>query len=171
MCVCMYMCVCVCAGIYHSHPLPTPWIAPNLTNPTPGLHMPCQNKTAWHATYQCRGKTFIFAHTHMHEHMHAWTHTHAHTHTHTHTHMRTHTHMHTHMHVCACVCACVCMCTLCMYVLCYVYATCVYGTHLSIDGTRENTKSVQTSAIKAAQQCSAAFIQHISLLSSCYLDL
>ena len=82
-------------------------------------------------------------------------------------------------HVCMCVCmgTCPCVhvfvhvCALCMCVLCYVYATCVYGTHLSIDGTRENTKSVQTPAIKAAQQCSAAFIQHISLLSSCYQDL
>ena len=40
---------------------PTPYPPPNLTNPPPGLHMPCQNKTAWHAIW-CRGKTFIFAH-------------------------------------------------------------------------------------------------------------
>ena len=29
------------------HPLPTPWFAPNLTNPPPGLYVPCQNKTAF----------------------------------------------------------------------------------------------------------------------------
>ena len=48
-------------GIYHSHPLPTLWFAPNLTSPPPGLHMPCQNKTTWHAIW-CRGKTFILPH-------------------------------------------------------------------------------------------------------------
>ena len=48
-------------GVYRSHPLPTPWFAPNLTNPPPGLHMPCQNKTTWHAIW-CRGKTNICAH-------------------------------------------------------------------------------------------------------------
>ena len=75
------------------------------------------------------------------------------------------------VHMCVCVCPCVhVLVHVCICVLCYVYATCVYGTHLSIDGTRENTKSVQTPAIKAAQQCSAAFIQHISLLSPCYQD-
>ena len=76
------------------------------------------------------------------------------------------------VHVCACVCMCVlyvCMCAcMCMCACKYVHETSVYGTHLSIDGTRENTKSVQTPAIKAAQQCSAAFIQHNS---SCYQDL
>ena len=40
------------------HPLPTPWFAPNLTNPP---RLPCQNKTTWYAIW-CRGKTFIFAH-------------------------------------------------------------------------------------------------------------
>ena len=29
------------------HPLPIPWFAPNLTNPPPGLYVPCQNKTAF----------------------------------------------------------------------------------------------------------------------------
>ena len=103
--------------------------------------------------------------------------------------------VHVHMCVCACVCAscaCACVCA-CVYVCVCVHVcmcmqhvcmcacvcitmcvcTCVYGTHLSTDGTRENTstKSVQTPAIKATQQCSAAFIQHISLLSTCYQDL
>ena len=64
-------------------------------------------------------------------------------------------------HVCMCACVCITMCV----------CTCVYGTHLSTDGMRENAKSVQTPAIKATQQCSAAFIQHTSLLSTCYQDL
>ena len=55
--VCVSLFECLCAGIYCSHPIPTPWFAPNLANPPPGLHMPCQNKTAWHAIYRCRGKT------------------------------------------------------------------------------------------------------------------
>ena len=76
------------------------------------------------------------------------------------------------MDVCACVCICVCACvSICALCMCVVYATCVYGTHLSIDRTRESTKSVQTPTPKAIQQCLAAFIQHISLLSSCYQDL
>ena len=78
--------------------------------------------------------------------------------------------------VCMCVYVCVHVCV-CLYVcvhVCTVYVCMcmqrVYGPHPSIDGTRENTKSLQTPLIKAAQQCSAAFIQHISL-SSCYQDL
>ena len=85
-----------------------------------------------------------------------------------------------HVHMCVHVCMYVCMCVyvyMCVYVCCVCITMCVcicvHGTHLSTDGTRENTstKSVQTPAIKATQQCSAAFIQHISLLSTCYQDL
>ena len=83
-------------------------------------------------------------------------------------------HVCVHACVCMCVCACVCMCALCMCVLCYVYATCVYGTHLSIDGTRENTKSVRTPAIKAAQQHSSSILhiaKYFSVSSNVYAHM
>ena len=44
------------------HPLPTPWFAPNLTSPPPGLHMPCQIKLHGMPFNSAEGR-LLFLHT------------------------------------------------------------------------------------------------------------